>query len=182
MGGDFYHGVKLESLPCPYPYVAMVEMILIMHSIFTPIVLSKLIQNTLPAALFVWLIEFFMWSTYLVSKELECPFGYNLNNLDFCTLQDTLNNDLVTAVRCSSLTLPELTVDLQEAKGRSEGSKIVDTCEHHPSKEPGTTVVPVASDEGKIQPVPKLQPNQSDGNLASLPREGKVALVEADAV
>merc|ERR1712137_950911 len=134
MGGDFYHGVKLESLPCPYPYVAMVEMILIMHTLFTPIVLSKLIENTLPAAVFVWLIEFFMWSTYLVSKELECPFGRKLNNLDFCTLQDQLNNDLVTAVRCSTIHLPELTVDPREAERRSERSDILDTGAQYPSK------------------------------------------------
>lgn len=121
--GHFHSAKKLSTLPCPFPYVAMVEMLLIMHTVFTPVVLAELIEMPLAACTFVWLIEFFMWSTYLVSKELENPFGRGLNTLNVVALQTELNMDLLTLVRPIASHMPELRVDPEEALKRAADSK-----------------------------------------------------------
>jgi len=121
--GHFHSAKKLSTLPCPFPYVAMVEMLLIMHTVFTPIVLAELIEMPLAACTFVWLIEFFMWSTYLVSKELENPFGRGINTLNMVAVQTDLNMDLLTLVRPIASHMPELHVDPEEALKRAAASK-----------------------------------------------------------
>jgi len=115
----FHSAENISLVPFPFPYAATMELILIMHTLCTPLVMMNLLpaSSVLPSG-FVALISFFLWSIHLVAGELEDPFTAGANDLDLETLQIALNEKLKTICCVNSHQVPRLTVDAEVASHR----------------------------------------------------------------
>lgn len=111
-----YHAaLKFPNVPVPYPYVATTEVLLYLHAIITPIILSQW-AAVVAVPFYNFVLVFIVWSLYLVAGELDNPFeGTDMNDLDMKLLQTQINGQLLALARGPSLILPKLCVDGREA-------------------------------------------------------------------
>lgn len=113
--GKYHAALKFPGVPVPYPYVATAEVLLYLHAVITPIVLSQL-ASTAAVPFHNFVLVFIMWSLYLVAGELDNPFeATDANDLDMRLLQTEINAQLLALVRGPSLVVPKLCVSGHDA-------------------------------------------------------------------
>ena len=106
--GKFQTACALSEVPFYFPYAATMDLIMLIHTLVTPIVM----MNLLPSSVFlplpvVFLVLFLVWSLHLVAGELENPYDCDRNDMDLHLLQ------VICEVHISQV--PELTVEVEMA-------------------------------------------------------------------
>ena len=114
--GRHHTAAKFSQVPFPFPYAATMDMIMVFHTILTPIVMMNLLPSSvylpIPA---VGLILFFLWSQHLVAGELENPYDGGRNDMDLHVLQGELNEKLKAICRVEIGDVPDLLVEIDAA-------------------------------------------------------------------
>jgi len=107
--GRYHSADRFAKVPFPFPYVATMDLIMVVHSAVTPIVMINLVSSSylLPIAT-IFIIVFFLWSLHLIAAELENPFNGDANDLDLAALQCELNDKLRTVCKVQPEDVPEL--------------------------------------------------------------------------
>uniref|UniRef100_A0A7S1B0M6 Bestrophin homolog n=1 Tax=Noctiluca scintillans TaxID=2966 RepID=A0A7S1B0M6_NOCSC len=115
----FAIAVKLADVPFPYPYAASMEILLIVHTLTTPLLVINWTQHVVTATISVFILTFSLWVVHLIAPELENPFGHDTNDLDMQKMQEKLNLSLLTIVGPAAQMLPQLVLDIDDAVVRS---------------------------------------------------------------
>jgi len=114
--GRYHSADRFAKVPFPFPYVATMDLIMVVHSFVTPIVMLNLMSSSyfLPIPT-VAIIVFFLWSMHLIAGELENPFDGDANDLDLGALQVELNEKLRAVCSVQPEDVPELSVSSSAA-------------------------------------------------------------------
>lgn len=141
---DLNNAQKLTDILFPFPYAQMVTTMLLIATVFTPVIAGTVISNTMWAACltFVWVFSF--WSINYIAAEIELPFGDDANDLPVAELQRHMNKSLMLllypqaqqppvfefdptlscgVVRCHSIGPKVLSAELFTMKSRASDSK-----------------------------------------------------------
>merc|ERR1712136_448645 len=108
--GRYFIADKISQVPFPFPYVATMDLIMLIHSAITPIVMVSLLSHSFLPIATVFIIVFFLWSMHLIAGELENPFDGEMNDLDLYDLQCELNEKLKAIGHVRPEHVPTLTV------------------------------------------------------------------------
>mmetsp|Transcript_27607 Transcript_27607/g.87732 ORF Transcript_27607/g.87732 Transcript_27607/m.87732 type:complete len:535 (-) Transcript_27607:85-1689(-) len=101
---------KITDTHFPFPYVQLISMILLVHVILTPVLLSSLIHNQVWAPIFSFVSVFCMFYINFVSVELENPFGDDANDLPMEHFQSEMNNCLLMLLQDEVDIVPHLSL------------------------------------------------------------------------
>jgi len=113
--GKYHSADKISQVPFPFPYVATMDLIMLIHSAITPIVMVSLLSHSFLPIATVFIIVFFLWSMHLIAGELENPFDGEMNDLDLYDLQCELNEKLKAIGHVRPEHVPTLTVSADRA-------------------------------------------------------------------
>merc|ERR1719262_664014 len=83
-------------------------LLLCVHWITTPIVVSIWTSNWFWSAVFTLCAVFVMWALNFIAMEIEQPFGDDANDVDVRTLQVRFNKDLVMLLDSRVSSVPRL--------------------------------------------------------------------------
>jgi len=86
---------KIADTRFPFPFAQIITMLLLIHVVLTPIMLSCLISSKVWAPIFTFVPVFGMFYLDFVGVELENPFGKDDNDLPLEHFQSEMNNCLL---------------------------------------------------------------------------------------
>merc|ERR1712039_218185 len=86
---------KITDTRFPFPYAQLLSILLFLHMIMTPVMISNLIESWPWACIFTFVPIFGMFSLNFVAIELENPFGDDDNDLPLLHFQKEMNNCLL---------------------------------------------------------------------------------------
>eukprot|EP00440_Ansanella_granifera_P010651 gb/GFBE01011558.1/.p1 GENE.gb/GFBE01011558.1/~~gb/GFBE01011558.1/.p1 ORF type:complete len:427 (+),score=58.01 gb/GFBE01011558.1/:1-1281(+) len=92
---------KITLLPFPFPYAQATLWLLMAYAIMTPVMICTVTNYVFTAAFYSFLVLMTNMSLYLVSIELEHPFGDTANDIDVDEMQDTFNDKLLVLLHNS---------------------------------------------------------------------------------
>lgn len=94
-GVDCYEQAnQLTELTFPIHYTRTTVCLLLIHMVLTPLAAAPWTERPLVAFLFSFMMVFGFWVLYLISNELEHPFGDDATDIDVSELQRRLNQNL----------------------------------------------------------------------------------------
>jgi len=95
----FHEARKFVAAPYPFCYMAVTEMLLAVHWIFTPFMLGSWTQDPFGAGLFTFVQVFVIWALHGIARELDNPFQRDANDLDGDIMQKEMNTRLVALLK-----------------------------------------------------------------------------------
>lgn len=87
---------KITDVPFPHPYTTMIDVMLVIQWLVTPLVAALVTKSWLLAGTLSMLTVFSFWSTVHIAKEIENPFGDDPNDLPLVEYQKSFNTSLLT--------------------------------------------------------------------------------------
>lgn len=115
---QYHDAMKYTEVPIPFPYIACSDILLLIHWVVTPIVISSWIPELVWAALFTFVMVFVVWSLHFIAGELENPFGCDVNDLHMEEIQRGVNSSLILLLENNSRQAPHLCVNTRTAASR----------------------------------------------------------------
>lgn len=82
---------KIADTRFPFPYAQLIAMLLLLHTVMTPMMISCLISGKVWVPLFTFVPIFGMFSLSFIGIELENPFGDDDNDLPLDHFQNEMN-------------------------------------------------------------------------------------------
>mmetsp|Transcript_16999 Transcript_16999/g.53419 ORF Transcript_16999/g.53419 Transcript_16999/m.53419 type:complete len:594 (-) Transcript_16999:36-1817(-) len=104
----FFDALKLTYSPFPFPYAQTCDLLLVIHWIVAPFVITQWVSHFSWAMLFVTIQVFILWSLNFIACEIENPFGSDANDLDGFGMQEEMNSHLLLLLSNASQRLPQL--------------------------------------------------------------------------
>jgi len=98
----FHEAVKIAKIPFPFPYMQIMEVLLLFHWLITPFLTCMWVRSTFWAGVVTFMQIFFFWSLNAIACELENPFGEDVNDLPIQEMQLTMNRRLLLLLRPST--------------------------------------------------------------------------------
>lgn len=108
---NLHNAKKITDTQFPFPYAQLIMILLLLHSILTPIVVSSFITNPWWAGVVTFVPVFGMFAVNLVANELEMPFGEDANDLNLHLFQEEMNNSLCMLIHDEADHMPHTTSD-----------------------------------------------------------------------
>jgi predicted membrane chloride channel (bestrophin family) len=97
---QFHNAKMITQVPFPFPYTQTTEIILFMHWVLSPILVSGWALHWSWAFVFTFVQTFIFWALNTIAMELENPFDEDGDDdLNLGHLQRTLNRTLITLVQ-----------------------------------------------------------------------------------
>eukprot|EP00443_Scrippsiella_acuminata_P077615 CAMPEP_0115379490 /NCGR_PEP_ID=MMETSP0271-20121206/4559_1 /TAXON_ID=71861 /ORGANISM="Scrippsiella trochoidea, Strain CCMP3099" /LENGTH=398 /DNA_ID=CAMNT_0002802695 /DNA_START=196 /DNA_END=1389 /DNA_ORIENTATION=- len=104
----YHDAMVIAHVPFPFPYMQTSEILLILHWVFTPLLMCTWTVAWPWTFSFCFISVLFLWSLNAVACELENPFGEDPNDLDALHAQNHLNQRLLLLLRPSTFRTPKL--------------------------------------------------------------------------
>lgn len=89
---------KIKDTSFPFPYAQVILLLLCVHSVFTPLLMTQVIASKVWAALFSFFPILGLISINLIAAELEMPFGNDMNDLPLRHFQSEMNDALLLLI------------------------------------------------------------------------------------
>eukprot|EP00928_Gymnodinium_smaydae_P065665 TRINITY_DN4876_c0_g1_i1.p1 TRINITY_DN4876_c0_g1~~TRINITY_DN4876_c0_g1_i1.p1 ORF type:complete len:521 (+),score=36.26 TRINITY_DN4876_c0_g1_i1:136-1698(+) len=105
---EFHEALKVSRIPFPFPYAQTCDLLLTLHFLITPIVLSIWTNSPFWAGVFSFLAVFILWALNAIAVEIENPFGLDANDLDEISMQQEMNAHLALLLMPSTVRTPSL--------------------------------------------------------------------------
>lgn len=90
----YEQATQLSEVPFPFHYTHATVWLLFIHMIFTPLAVTTWTERPLLAFLFSFILVFVFVALFLISAQLEHPFGEDEADVDVCELQTRSNANL----------------------------------------------------------------------------------------
>eukprot|EP00928_Gymnodinium_smaydae_P022751 TRINITY_DN19001_c0_g1_i2.p1 TRINITY_DN19001_c0_g1~~TRINITY_DN19001_c0_g1_i2.p1 ORF type:complete len:596 (+),score=113.94 TRINITY_DN19001_c0_g1_i2:102-1889(+) len=87
---------KLKEIPFPFPYAQMIQVMLMVHWLFTPWFAANLVNEAWVAGLITFLVTASLWSLIYIATEIDQPFGDDANDLHVDIMQQDFNKSLLS--------------------------------------------------------------------------------------
>jgi len=97
---------KITDTRFPFPYAQLIALLLFVHTLLTPMMITVLITAKSFAALVTFLVIFGMFSLNFAASELENPFGSDDNDLPLAHFQNEMNNSLMMLLHTNTDHVP----------------------------------------------------------------------------
>ena len=110
----YHQAEKFSKVPFPFPYVAALELFMVIHTLLTPLTLVNIIPNLVWPPLLTFVFVFMLWSLHFACSELENPYMGDANDLDLQDMQCILNDRLASITITRNQVVPRL-VNLEGA-------------------------------------------------------------------
>mmetsp|Transcript_66050 Transcript_66050/g.175030 ORF Transcript_66050/g.175030 Transcript_66050/m.175030 type:complete len:446 (-) Transcript_66050:168-1505(-) len=85
---------RIVTVPFPFPFAVSAEIVLIAHTLCSPLLVPGWMHNAVSSAVFVFILTFSLWAVHLLSPMIENPFGHDVSSLDMRGMHDQLNDRL----------------------------------------------------------------------------------------
>eukprot|EP00928_Gymnodinium_smaydae_P053575 TRINITY_DN37537_c0_g1_i1.p1 TRINITY_DN37537_c0_g1~~TRINITY_DN37537_c0_g1_i1.p1 ORF type:complete len:518 (-),score=52.31 TRINITY_DN37537_c0_g1_i1:101-1591(-) len=99
---------KISETPFPFPYCQTLQMVLVVHAVFTPLVFVGWCRDIFISGMLTFVAVALFWSLNFISAEIEHPFGTDPNDICREKLQDKFNKTLVTMLSPGASKRPQL--------------------------------------------------------------------------
>jgi len=91
---QFHEALKISNIPFPFPYAQTCDILLLLHSLITPFLVSQWVSSPLWASIFSFIQVFVFWSLRYIALEIENPFGQDANDINASEMQTEFNVQL----------------------------------------------------------------------------------------
>lgn len=127
------HSVRrIADIPFPFPLTQALIVLLLIHSVLTPVVVAFFFQTYFWCGLVTFLPLMGMWALVFICGQLEQPFGTDANDLPLSMQQFDFNNSLMMLVDGISNEVPLLKDDaavtldaLRALFGQEDGTEVL---------------------------------------------------------
>jgi predicted membrane chloride channel (bestrophin family) len=102
---------NLTDVPFPFPYSQVISLMLMIHSLFTPLVAGLTMYSNVWGAAFTFISVLGYWATNYIACEIECPFGDDANDLPLESIQQDMNASLWILLEQQTQEVPPFTFD-----------------------------------------------------------------------
>merc|ERR1712061_29803 len=75
----FHEAVNITYIPFPFPYAQICDILLIMHWLMSPVIISQWVHSPIFAGTFVFIQVLIVWSLNFIAVEIDNPFGTDAN-------------------------------------------------------------------------------------------------------
>eukprot|EP00450_Noctiluca_scintillans_P010152 CAMPEP_0194496250 /NCGR_PEP_ID=MMETSP0253-20130528/13587_1 /TAXON_ID=2966 /ORGANISM="Noctiluca scintillans" /LENGTH=292 /DNA_ID=CAMNT_0039337625 /DNA_START=12 /DNA_END=887 /DNA_ORIENTATION=+ len=114
--GKYHEAERFSQVPFPFPYAATLDLLMVLHTLITPVVMMSLLGHHTFLPIFITsMVAFMMWNMHLIPGELENPYDGDMNDLDLEALQDDLNEKLKAICSVAPGSVPRLCVHPEHA-------------------------------------------------------------------
>eukprot|EP00435_Cladocopium_sp_Y103_P019873 s273_g4.t2 len=103
---NLLNAVKIKDTSFPFPWAQMIYLLLVIHSIFTPLIVTSFTSSYQWAIPVTFLPVFSMFALNQVAAQLEMPFGTDDNDLPLTHFQMEFNQSLLLLTHEMSDHLP----------------------------------------------------------------------------
>jgi len=93
---------KITDTRFPFPYAQLISMLLMVHTLLTPVMICELIDHKVWAFIFTFVPIFGMFSLNFTASQLENPFGNDDNDLPLVDFQEEMNASLLMLLHANS--------------------------------------------------------------------------------
>lgn len=107
------NALKIARTQFPFPYAQMTIVLLLLHSMFTPVVVCVYTGHWVVAGLFTFAATFVLWCIHFIAIEIEEPFGDDVNDLPLFEIQEDTNKSLIMLLEPETLRIPTLSDEAQ---------------------------------------------------------------------
>lgn len=104
---------KITDTRFPFPYAQLIAILLTIHLVLTPIVITGSVHSKVMAAVLTFIPIFSMYSLNFVGSELENPFGTDANDLPLDHFQEEMNGCLLMLLHHNTDMYPGVREDCQ---------------------------------------------------------------------
>lgn len=87
---------KVKDVPFPFPYEQMIQTMLIVHSLFTPLLSAGFLAEAWSACALTFFIVASYWGLLYIAREIDHPFGDDKNDFNVADMQHAMNQGLLT--------------------------------------------------------------------------------------
>lgn len=108
---NFLNAKKIVDTNFPFPYAQLILFLLLMHSLFTSLIISCLVQSRVWAFFFTFVPVMGLWCLNFIAIELENPFGHDENDLPLAHFQGEINKCLMMLLDDNADIIPGLDSD-----------------------------------------------------------------------
>jgi len=105
---SYHDAMKVAKVPFPFPYAQITIVMLIIHSIITPVVMVSWTSWTSTAGMFTFIPVFTLWAMNYIATDIETPFGGAANDLDPQEMQSNMNKQLALLLDPKTCRTPTL--------------------------------------------------------------------------
>eukprot|EP00929_Paragymnodinium_shiwhaense_P048694 TRINITY_DN24589_c0_g1_i1.p1 TRINITY_DN24589_c0_g1~~TRINITY_DN24589_c0_g1_i1.p1 ORF type:complete len:413 (+),score=73.96 TRINITY_DN24589_c0_g1_i1:149-1387(+) len=105
---QFYSAYRVTEVPFPFPFVQLIDYLVLFTCVMTPIPLQSFCRNEAWAFTSTFVIVLVLISLNCIAVELENPFSQTVNNVDLVKLQKEFNKRLVLLIKPQSSLVPTL--------------------------------------------------------------------------
>jgi len=95
----YHEAMKFNLAPYPFPYVAVADMLMFVHWMFTPFMVGIWTKGAMSAFLFTFIQTFAFWSLNSIAGQLDNPFGEDITDLDTQGLVENFHDMIRTLVK-----------------------------------------------------------------------------------
>eukprot|EP00929_Paragymnodinium_shiwhaense_P112490 TRINITY_DN80750_c0_g1_i1.p1 TRINITY_DN80750_c0_g1~~TRINITY_DN80750_c0_g1_i1.p1 ORF type:complete len:592 (-),score=63.07 TRINITY_DN80750_c0_g1_i1:400-2175(-) len=108
-GMTFYYGAyRVTEVPFPFPFVQLIDYLILVTCIVTPISLQSFCSNEFWAFMSTFIVVLVFVSLNCIAVELENPFSNTVNNVQLRHLQQEFNKRLTLLIKPESSLVPTL--------------------------------------------------------------------------
>jgi len=93
---------KITDTQFPFPYAQLIDLLLLLHVVLTPVMLSSVCQGILGALFLTLVVVYASVSLNVVAIVLENPFGNDPNDLPLAHFQQEMNNSLLMLLHANT--------------------------------------------------------------------------------
>lgn len=122
---------KIADTRFPFPYAQLITMLLFMHLLLTPMMISCLIKSKVWAPIFTFVPIFAEFSINFIGVELENPFGTDDNDLPLAHFQGEMNKCLMMLLQEGA----DLIAGVSESRCIMDYAQIAQTLSVHGEEE-----------------------------------------------
>ncbi|CAJ1404270.1 unnamed protein product [Effrenium voratum] len=115
---------KITDFPIPFHLAQMITVMLIVHSVMTPVICAATVEHLSWAAIISFVVSFCYWAVHFITIELEMPFGDDWNDLPLQDMATDFNMSLANLIDRRAQEVPKFYFELQ--KHAALGKKIID--------------------------------------------------------
>mmetsp|Transcript_82243 Transcript_82243/g.129476 ORF Transcript_82243/g.129476 Transcript_82243/m.129476 type:complete len:656 (+) Transcript_82243:82-2049(+) len=101
---------KIKDTMFPFPYAQIIFILLVVHTFFTPLMMTQVVKNKVWSALLSFFPIFGMYCINFIAVELEMPFGSDENDLPLRNFQTEMNATLLMLIHEKTDHLPHTSV------------------------------------------------------------------------
>mmetsp|Transcript_47262 Transcript_47262/g.101173 ORF Transcript_47262/g.101173 Transcript_47262/m.101173 type:complete len:576 (-) Transcript_47262:248-1975(-) len=106
---------KIKDTRFPFPYSQVIIVLIYAHSIFTPAVMTQLVENKVVCCALSFLPVFGLVALNLIAGELEMPFGHDENDLPLQHFQEEFNYSLLMLIHEKADHIPHTSDDIEKS-------------------------------------------------------------------